>query len=166
MGRRTSARVGVGLVIMLSSMLVATMTGLPRRRQPCTMRDCQKGTCTETFLSRRLTSGLCFTGYIAAARTSRYYSTLALGGQEAREGEREAERGGVGAGPRGRCRCCRLVCDSTTSRCMQMHLLPRAARRAGRRGPPRRRLTASICGICKAFMSLDFMSISAIIRIR
>ncbi len=49
MRRRTSARVGVGLVIMLSSMLVATMTGLPRRRQPCTMRDCQKGTCTDTI---------------------------------------------------------------------------------------------------------------------
>ncbi len=41
----TSARVGVGLVIMLSSMLVATITGLPRRRHPCTMRDCQNGTC-------------------------------------------------------------------------------------------------------------------------
>lgn len=43
---------GVGLVIMLSSMLVATMTGLPRRRQPCTMRDCQKGTCTRMRMSQ------------------------------------------------------------------------------------------------------------------
>ena len=37
----TSALVGVGLVIMDSSMLVATMTGLPRLRHPCTMRLCQ-----------------------------------------------------------------------------------------------------------------------------
>jgi hypothetical protein len=33
--------VGVGCSIMLSSMFVATMTGLPRRRQPCTILDCQ-----------------------------------------------------------------------------------------------------------------------------
>ena len=46
-GRSTSARVGVGLVIMDSSMLVATITGLPRLRQPCTMRACQKGTCAQ-----------------------------------------------------------------------------------------------------------------------
>lgn len=32
----TSARVGAGFWIMLSSMLVATITGLPRLRQPCT----------------------------------------------------------------------------------------------------------------------------------
>ena len=38
---RTSARVGVGLSIMDSSMLVATMTGLPRLRQPCTILLCQ-----------------------------------------------------------------------------------------------------------------------------
>lgn len=37
----TSALVGVGLVIMDSSMLVATMTGLPRLRHPCTIRLCQ-----------------------------------------------------------------------------------------------------------------------------
>lgn len=43
--RRTSARVGVGLAIMDSSMLVATITGLPRLRHPCTMRLCQYGTC-------------------------------------------------------------------------------------------------------------------------
>ena len=40
----TSARVGVGFWIIDSSMLVATMTGFPRLRQPWTMRDCQKGT--------------------------------------------------------------------------------------------------------------------------
>ena len=40
----TSARVGVGLVIMDSSMLVATITGLPRFLQPWTMRLCQYGT--------------------------------------------------------------------------------------------------------------------------
>ena len=37
----TSALVGVGLVIIDSSMLVATITGLPRFLQPCTMRLCQ-----------------------------------------------------------------------------------------------------------------------------
>lgn len=42
----TSARVGVGLPIMDSSMLVATMTGLPRLRHPCTILLCQYGTCT------------------------------------------------------------------------------------------------------------------------
>lgn len=41
----TSARVGVGFPIMDSSMLVATMTGLPRFRQPCTILLCQYGTC-------------------------------------------------------------------------------------------------------------------------
>ena len=41
-----SARVGVGLPIMDSSMLVATMTGLPRLRHPCTILLCQYGTCT------------------------------------------------------------------------------------------------------------------------
>ena len=36
-GRRAfTDLVGVGLVIMLSSMLVATMQGLPRLRHPCT----------------------------------------------------------------------------------------------------------------------------------
>ena len=43
-GRRaahTSARVGVGFPIMDSSMLVATITGLPRLRQPCTILLCQ-----------------------------------------------------------------------------------------------------------------------------
>ena len=34
----TSARVGIGASIMLSSMCVATITGLPRRRQVLTMR--------------------------------------------------------------------------------------------------------------------------------
>ena len=46
----TSARVGVGLSIMDSSMLVATMTGLPRLRQPCTILLCQYGTCTHLHL--------------------------------------------------------------------------------------------------------------------
>ena len=52
--RSTSARVGVGLVIMDSSMLVATITGLPRLRQPCTMRACQKGTCARSAKSTLL----------------------------------------------------------------------------------------------------------------
>lgn len=47
----TSARVGVGLSIMDSSMLVATMTGLPRFLHPCTMRLCQYGTCMHTIPS-------------------------------------------------------------------------------------------------------------------
>ncbi len=46
----TSALVGVGLVIMDSSMFVATMTGLPRFLQPCTMRLCQYGTCKHDML--------------------------------------------------------------------------------------------------------------------
>jgi formyltetrahydrofolate synthetase len=33
----TSARVGAGFLIIDSSMFVATMTGLPRLRQPCTL---------------------------------------------------------------------------------------------------------------------------------
>ncbi len=53
MPMRASARVGVGLVIMDSSMLVATMTGLPRLRQPCTMRACQNGTCARAPASAR-----------------------------------------------------------------------------------------------------------------
>ena len=51
-GERTSARVGVGLVIMDSSMLVATITGLPLLRQPWTIFDCQKG----TYVTRRFHS--------------------------------------------------------------------------------------------------------------
>jgi formyltetrahydrofolate synthetase len=35
----TSARVGAGLLIMDSNMLVATMTGLPRLRHPCKHRS-------------------------------------------------------------------------------------------------------------------------------
>ena len=55
----TSARVGVGLVIMLSSMLVATITGFPRRRHPCTMRDCQNGTCANVAFYSQSTIPSC-----------------------------------------------------------------------------------------------------------
>ena len=69
-GRCTSARVGVGLVIMDSSMLVATITGLPRLRQPCTMRACQKGTCARSVKSTPLMRHSCSNAHynIGAAR--------------------------------------------------------------------------------------------------
>jgi hypothetical protein len=41
LGPRSAHRVGVGLLIIDSSMLVATMQGLPRRRHPCTILLCQ-----------------------------------------------------------------------------------------------------------------------------
>ena len=55
---RTSARVGVGFVIMDSSMLVATMTGFPRFRQPCTIFACQNGTCTRYTVNSKPASDL------------------------------------------------------------------------------------------------------------
>ncbi len=46
----TSALVGVGLVTMLSSIFVATITGFPRFLQPATILFCHSGTCNRAQL--------------------------------------------------------------------------------------------------------------------